>query len=74
MAHTPRRRPLAAQKLDAWNPQFADFIPSNERVSQILEQEEQVPPLSEFITIFEAPTDLALSEDKVWPPNRPLVY
>ena len=44
-----------------------------EQVTQILELEE-VPSLGAFTAIFEEPTGLALSEDRVWPPNRPLVY
>ena len=66
-------RAEANAKLDAWSTSFADFMPSNERVEQLLDLGE-IMSLPEFIEIYEAPSVTHLTEDKVWPPNRPLVY
>jgi len=60
------------QKIDSWESNFPD-IPSNERVGQYLELEE-VPTLSDFMSIFEAPVDIDMQADRVWPPERPMVY
>lgn len=70
---SPLSRPEAATKLAAWNPTFADFIPSNERVGQLLGTDE-VPRLQDFLETYVDPVGLSLSEDKVWPPDRPMVY
>ncbi len=66
-------RDEANAKLDAWSTAFADFMPSNERVEQLLEMSE-IMSLSEFVAIYQAPSVMTLTEEKVWPMNRPLVY
>ena len=59
-------------KLDRWKEHFPD-MPSNERVVQLVDVEE-VPSLVDFLTIFDAPVDLTMESDRVWPPERAMVY
>jgi len=59
-------------KIDRWADHFPD-IPSNERVGQVLEVEE-VPSLAAFLGIFDAPIDISMQADRVWPPERAMVY
>ena len=67
---TPSSR-LAA--LDGWESFFSDSMPSNERVGQLLEISE-IPTLADFMRIFEAPIEVEMMADRVWPPERPTVY
>lgn len=60
--------------LDHWEEEkeLAD-MPSNERVAQLLEITE-IPPLEEFMRIFELPVDIVMESDRVWPPPHPQPY
>lgn len=60
------------EKIDGWADHFPD-IPSNERVGQVLELDE-VPSLSEFMVTFDAPVSIEMQADRVWPPERAMVY
>mmetsp|Transcript_124 Transcript_124/g.273 ORF Transcript_124/g.273 Transcript_124/m.273 type:complete len:244 (+) Transcript_124:21-752(+) len=72
-ALSPMSKEEASTALSIWESNFGDFMPSNERVSQLLEIEE-VPTLADFIAVYETPSELTLMPDMVWPPDRPLVY
>ena len=61
------------QALVDWEAWAADSMPSNERIGQILELTE-VPSLGDFLAIFEAPIEIDMMADRVWPPERPAVY
>jgi len=63
----------AAIALADWHKAYADFMPSNERCAQLLELDE-CPPLADFAAVFETPTEVSLTSDKVWPSDRPLIY
>ncbi len=66
--------PAAAASLVAsWDAHFADFMPSNERLAQLHELE-GLPSLNDFLDIFEAPVDVAVQGDEIWPPERQQVY
>jgi len=60
------------QKIDHWDSHFPD-IPSNERVGQVLEMDE-IPTLADFMGIFDSPVDIVMEADRVWPPERAMVY
>ena len=53
--------------LDSWEGHFADCMPSNERVTQVLDLHE-VPTLADFLAIYDTPVNVVL---QVRPPNRP---
>jgi len=59
-------------KLDRWADHFPD-MPSNERIGQLIDIDE-VPSLEEFFSIFCNPVDLTMEADRVWPPERAMVY
>ncbi|KAL1527566.1 hypothetical protein AB1Y20_008953 [Prymnesium parvum] len=59
-------------KIDAWQAHFPE-MPSNERVGQAIEHDD-VPTLKDFLDIFETPVEISLQSDRVWPPERPMVY
>ena len=40
---------------------------------QVLELEE-IPTLADFMAIFDAPVDIVMEADRVWPPERAMVY
>lgn len=58
--------------IDNWESNFPD-MPSNERVDQLLSMEE-LPPLDEFMEVFEAPVDILMEGERVWPPERAQPY
>ena len=59
--------------LDKWDTHFSDSMPSNERVDQLLDLSE-LPALDAFLQIYEAPVDMTMESDRVWPPERPQPY
>jgi len=60
--------------LDRWeeNKELAD-MPSNERIAQLLDMPE-IPPLVDFMGIFDAPVDIIMESDRAWPPPHPQPY
>ena len=63
----------AKSQLGAWESHFADCMPSNERVAQLMELE-GVPSLGEFVAVYEAPVDIEMEADSIWPPERAVLY
>lgn len=61
-----------ASVIDQWETHFPD-MPSNERVDQLLDMSE-LPPLEEYLTIFESPVDILMEGERVWPPERAQPY
>ena len=67
-------RAAAAATLDNWSAEFgADVVPSNERVQQIIDNED-VPSLSDFLSIYDAKANVELKSARVWPPDAPMRY
>ena len=60
--------------LDRWedNKELAD-MPSNERIGQLLDIPE-LPPLVEFMGIFDSPVDIVMESDRAWPPPHAQPY
>ena len=52
---------------------FADSMPSNERVDQLLDIPE-LPSLDAFLGIFDTPVDIIMESERVWPPERQQPY
>ena len=40
---------------------------------QVLELDE-VPSLADFLAIFDKPVEISMQADRVWPPERAMVY
>ena len=67
-------RAAAAATLDNWSTEFgADVVPSNERVQQIIDNED-VPSLSDFLSVYDAKANVELTSARVWPPDAPMRY
>lgn len=67
-------RAAAAATLDNWSAEFgADVVPSNERVQQIIDNED-VPSLSDFLSVYDAKANVELKSARVWPPDAPMRY
>ena len=67
-------RAAAAATLDNWSTEFgADVVPSNERVQQIIDNED-VPSLSDFLAVYDAKANVELKSARVWPPDAPMRY
>ena len=66
-------RAALSAKLDSWAGEFADCMPSNERVQQLI-FEEKVLDLADFMAVYEAPVDTQMKSATVWPPDRHLLY
>ena len=63
----------AAAMIDAWEANFSEYMPSNERVAQVLDLE-GVPTLDDFLRIYETPVEIHMASDSIWPPERAAVY
>ena len=50
---------------------ITSFMPAI--LSQLIDIDE-VPSLEDFLSIFDAPVDLSMEADRVWPPERAMVY
>ena len=48
-------------------------MPSNERVQQIIDNED-VPSLSDFLSVYDAKANVELTSARVWPPDAPMRY
>ena len=64
----------AADLIQGWETHFADCMPSNERIAQLLEPEHGLPTISDFLSIFESPVDVRMESESIWPPERAIVY
>eukprot|EP00312_Isochrysidales_sp_CCMP1244_P000353 CAMPEP_0196669072 /NCGR_PEP_ID=MMETSP1090-20130531/384_1 /TAXON_ID=37098 /ORGANISM="Isochrysis sp, Strain CCMP1244" /LENGTH=249 /DNA_ID=CAMNT_0042006569 /DNA_START=16 /DNA_END=765 /DNA_ORIENTATION=+ len=63
----------ASQKLAEWETRYSDFMPSNERVSQLLALDE-LPTLQEFIDTYESSEEVSSMSEVVWPAEPTLAY
>ena len=52
---------------------YSDFMPSNERVSQLLALDE-LPTLQEFIDTYESSEEATSMSEVVWPAEPTLAY
>jgi len=59
--------------LDNLRQRYADFIPSNERL-KALTSVPGITTLEEYLDIFDAPIEVALDRELVWPPPPALEY
>ena len=66
-------RPAIGAALDKWSTDFSDFMPSNERVSQLLALDE-LPTLQEFIDTYESSEEVTSMSEVVWPAEPTLAY
>ena len=63
----------AGAMIDSWEANFSEFMPSNERVAQVMDLE-GVPTLDDFLRIYESPVEIEMESDFIWPPERAAVY
>lgn len=59
--------------LDTLRQRYADYIPTNERIKAIVALD-GIPKLEEYMEIFDAPVDVDLESELVWPHPPSLKY
>lgn len=59
--------------LDNLRQRYSEFLPSNDRIKKLCEME-GLTTLEEYLDLFDAPFDVPLESELVWPAPKSLVY